>query len=629
MADLCAEHYSWTATGDESNPDAATVQERATAFLSRLDTLFMEGNILAMPDTFTGVTLKFLRGTSHYSCCNSVQTVGLGDWKAQPTRDAIKVALRRVQTIVANVKENMKLYRAKYSWLHSFATFRLPSPLTATVARVAEAAVEAETCLRRIASEAGLPEEKAIVELRRILKRAEWHQRDGCTTRQAWGRAAAEWPELHVGRRLVELFLIWKTSSGNLERRFRRFAEVHCPERARLLDTTVEDVSIVDQSPSSKLLRTWLEQQERSESGEAHDLCSSASRWFKRVLRLHERIQGPTGEWRPKAARRDKGIARESRPDQDTEAAFGRKRAAAVDAIVAASPSKRRRILAEGAPVLAALALETTQGTGDDEVNAAATVVDSVAKREAKARERYLGGAKAAAAARNAREKKVFSSSTPGPVDRDADLATARAPGLMLVRLGSEDARRKAQRLRFNIVNDPVDFFACMAKQSRSGKRAKGNVVLVDTADAQTDFGVAAKIAAVFTGAFFATPGEFARRDLPKGIQYTEKLWSSRTTYHVAATASLQADLPTLSHLLRSLAQTPRGCVKYYLSPKKLCKWVKKQGKGAPRLLQRACVLCRPGDEKDAKPSWKQLYNSPGSWILRFNASVQARCPGT
>ena len=66
LADLCAEHYSWLATGDKSNPDAATVQARAAAFLSRLDTLFMEGAILGMPDTFTGVSLRFLRGTSRY-----------------------------------------------------------------------------------------------------------------------------------------------------------------------------------------------------------------------------------------------------------------------------------------------------------------------------------------------------------------------------------------------------------------------------------------------------------------------------------------------------------------------------------------------------------------------------------
>ena len=585
----------------------------------------MEGNILLMPDTYTGVTLRFLKRTSRYPCGNGVQIVGLGDLTKEAISDTCKAALRRVQRIVANAKENMKLYRPEHSWLHAFTAFRLPSPLSATAATTAKAAApEAEACLKRICREASLSEQTAISELRRLLKRAEVLQREGCTTRQAWGRAAAEWPELHIGRRLVEVFLIWKTSSGNLERRFRRFAEVHCPERARLLDVSVEDISIVDQAPSSKLLRTWLEQQERSEPGEAHGHHSR--RWYKRVLMLHERLQGPT-EWRrPKAARRDKGIEREFRPDRDTEAAFGRKRAAAIDAFVAASPSKRRRILADGAPDLAALALETAQGSGKDRVNAAATVVASVAKREGKARERFLGGAMAAAKARSARSKKVFSSATPGPADRDADLVTALPAGLMLVRRGCAEAGRKAQRLRFRLVDDPVDF---VARVATNGKLKGGNVVLVHAADAVTDFGVAAKIAAAFTGAFFTTPADFLRQSLPEGIQYTEKLRSSRTTYHVAATANLQADLPTLPHLLRALAQTPRGCLTFYLSPKKLCKWVKKQGKGAQRLLPRACVLCQPGEEQNATKSWKQLYDSPHNWILRSNASVQARCPGT
>ena len=629
LADLCAEHYSWLATGDKSNPDAATVQARAAAFLSRLDTLFMEGTILGMPDTFTGVTLRFLRGTSRYPCGNSVQIVGLGDWTTQAVIDTVKAALRRVQTIVANAKENMKLYRAEHSWLHAFTAFRLPSPLSATDAGATEAATEAEACLRRICREASLSEEKAIAQLRRLLKRAEWHQRDGCTTRQAWGRAAAEWPELHIGRRLVELFLVWKTSSGNVERRFRRFAEVHCPERARLLDTSVEECALVDQAPPSKLLRSWLQQQERTEPGEAHGPHSTAGRWYRRVLQLHERFQARMAERRPRAERRDKGIAREPRPDRRTEAGFGRKRAAAIDAMVAASPSKRPRILAEAAPDLAALALGAAQGSGADPVGAAATVVASVAKREGKARERYLGGAKAAAKARSTREKKVLRSATPGPAGRDAYLATAPRPGLMLVRLGNEEARRKAQRLRFQLVHDPVDFLARLAKQDRKAARKSGNVVLAATADTATDFGIAAQIAAAFTGAFFTTPIDFARQDSPRGIQYTEKLRSSTTTYHVAVTADLQADLPTLPHLLRTLAQAPSGCVKLYLKPKKLCKFFKKHAKGTPRLLQRACVLCRPGEEKDAEKGCKQLYNSPQNWVLRFDASVEALCPGT
>ena len=226
---------------------------------------------------------------------------------------------------------------------------------------------------------------------------------------------------------------------------------------------------------------------------------------------------------------------------------------------MAASPSKRRRILAEGAPDLASLALETAQGCVEDAVNAAETVVASVARRQGKARERYLGGAKAAATARRTREKKVLSSATPGPADRDADLVAARPPGLMLVHLGFLHALGKATRLRFRVVNDPVDFLAGVAKQNSNARRRSGNVVLVQTAGADTDFGIAAKIAAAFTGAFFTTPDDFAKGDFPEGIQYTEKLRSSKATYHVAATASLEAQLPTLPHLLRTLAQTPRG----------------------------------------------------------------------
>ena len=163
-------------------------------------------------------------------------------------------------------------------------------------------------------------------------------------------------------------------------------------------------------------------------------------------------------------------------------------------------------------------------------------------------------------------------------------------------------------------------------KQETTAAGRRGNVVLVETADSATDFGIAAKIAAAFTGAFFTTPTDFVRQDSPEGIQYTEKLRSSRTKYYLAATANLQTHLPTLPLLLRALAQTPSGCVTFYLTPKKLCKWVKTQGKG---VLHRACVLSRPGEEQIAKKSWKHLYSSPNTWILRCNASVVARCPGT
>ena len=71
------------------------------------------------------------------------------------------------------------------------------------------------------------------------------------------------------------------------------------------------------------------------------------------------------------------------------------------------------------------------------------------------------------------------------------------------------------------------------------------------------------------------------------------------------------------------------GRVKFYLKPQTLWKWAKKQKKCAHGLVQRACVLSRPGEEQDVNNKFKQLYKSPNNWILRFDASVEAQCPGT
>ena len=99
--------------------------------------------------------------TSHYSCGKGVQVVSLGDYKTEAVQGIVAASLRRVQTIVANVKENMKLYRAEHSWLHAFAAFRLPSPLSATDAAGATEA-EAGACLKRICREAFLPPKESL-----------------------------------------------------------------------------------------------------------------------------------------------------------------------------------------------------------------------------------------------------------------------------------------------------------------------------------------------------------------------------------------------------------------------------------------------------------------------------------
>ena len=76
LADLAAEHYSWVATGDLANPDAATVMERKDRFCHRLQVLFPQGRIFNLPDTYTGTTLEFSEAGTllpPWHACDSVQ----------------------------------------------------------------------------------------------------------------------------------------------------------------------------------------------------------------------------------------------------------------------------------------------------------------------------------------------------------------------------------------------------------------------------------------------------------------------------------------------------------------------------------------------------------------------------
>ena len=106
LADLMVEHYAWTLTADKANPDTTTVDQRADSFIHRVHVLYEEGMILTLPDTYTGLTLEFLRNTSHYRFGRRVQWVGIGDWtKDADSRKIIKAALDRVRVVVANMKE--------------------------------------------------------------------------------------------------------------------------------------------------------------------------------------------------------------------------------------------------------------------------------------------------------------------------------------------------------------------------------------------------------------------------------------------------------------------------------------------------------------------------------------------
>ena len=123
LADLSAEHDSWVATGDKANPDASTVMERVDHFRSRLDVLFLQGHILKMGETYTGVTLAYLRQAHFYHYGSRCAAFGIGDLADPETRRQVSEALLRVRRIVMNIEECFKVYRAETSWfslVHSF-----------------------------------------------------------------------------------------------------------------------------------------------------------------------------------------------------------------------------------------------------------------------------------------------------------------------------------------------------------------------------------------------------------------------------------------------------------------------------------------------------------------------------
>ena len=512
----------------------------------------------------------------------------------------------------------MNFYRAEHSWLHAFTAFRLPSPLSgADAAGSAASSEEVKASLQRISREANLPEEQTSRELLPILARADKHFRDGCSTREAWGRASAEWPELKSGRSLVELFLVWKTASGNLERRFRRFRETRCPERAQLLDISVENITLVEQAPPSKMLREWWLDARKS---------SKPNNYFSRVTRLHQKLHGHVATRVRRAPRRDAGVPKNiasGTPILDTEAAFGRKRAAAIADAEAASPRKRARLIRNAPLGLTKVAREAAEESAKTPAVASASVFAAVAKRDKPVKERNLRGIEAAAKARAQREKKVLKSSTQPRHGREEELTLALKPGTMLVRLEDEDVSRKARLRRFQLTSDPLDFVRKVALIPTSAR--KGHVVIAPPVD--TDYSLSAMLVAALMGCFFATPPDFLSQDV-RGIRYTEKYKSAKQSFHVAVSASLANEMPTLQPLLRAIAQAPGSCFNVYGSERQLCKFFKKTMKTTPSIRKRSFVLAKPRDRDTVDAKYKELYVSPRSFLLNFDASERAVCPG-
>ena len=426
LADLSAEHYSWVATGDQANPDASTVMERVEYFRNRLNVLFLQGHILKMGDkTYTGVTLAYLRQGHFYHYGSQCAAFGIGDLADPETRRQVSEALLRVQRIVRNIEECFKVYRAETSWLALFTAFRLPSTLSCSKEGAQGARVASCGCiscakekLRQILAKASVQQpQTALEQWEQMLPRAVALQQNGRSTREAWGQTAEEFPEFGAGRELVELFLVWKTSTGNLERRFRSLSEVDTPQRSSMLDGTVETIMIASQAPPSAHLIALSRGDEQQTS------------YLSQLQVWHERRYPVARETTVKRKqRRDAGVSRVPGPASVgpvaasaapvTEAAFGRKREKAIADAVASSPSKRARVAPDMNWVRQA-----------DDPEPAPTCVKDVAKRV----QQQAGKTTASVVAK--REKQVVRSSIQVPLTS----AKQRPAGILLV-LPSEKA---------------------------------------------------------------------------------------------------------------------------------------------------------------------------------------------
>ena len=199
---------------------------------------------------------------------------------------------------------------------------------------------------------------------------------------------------------------------------------------------------------------------------------------------------------------------------------------------------------------------------------------------------------------------------------------------MLLVCRNDKEAVRKAQLLRFKVTSDPVDFVTQVGRIPKT--LGQGHVVLVPPVP--SDFAVCGAIAAALLGCFQATPKDFLCAS-PRGITFTQAYTDPAKAFHVAVSAGLAEEYPTLPSLLRSVAQSPGSCLSFYLSDKQLQTHFKRKTKKQSntvrsRVLQTTCVLAKEGDAAKEDVKVRSLYITPQEFLLRRAGHLDGQCPG-
>ncbi len=543
---------------------------------------------------------------------------------APDVQGIVASALRSAREVVANIREFMPVYRSKSGWIHAFHAFRLPSPLSpapsgrqplAVVARRRTDADAARASLQRIMEAAGLQED-ALPELLKLLPRAEVHRQSGCETKAAWGRAAAEFPELKGGRSLVELLLVWKPNTGNVERRFRSLGEHRATDRPRLLDITAEDLVMTDLAPPSKVLQATLQV-----PSSADDPPTGIREYFTGVIAMHGQLHGKQQRHarQERTQRRDAGVAKSmvGNSAPTSEAAFGRKRAAAIEEVINSTPQVRAQSMRKHSLGAVAASVAT------EEVFATAGAITKARKRAGEATSSYVDAPAHAKCART----KLLGRSARAIVCGQGESRESAPPGVVLVATDEVQALSMVRKNGFKHVASPLEFVREVAVAAT--RRNCGHLVLAE--HGRTDYALAARLAAALLGAYLATPADYAANGRQCGTQFLASFNSAhRRQLYIAVSPDMSKDFPTVPLVLLRIAQAAGSRLEFLRDARSLEKRSKKLAKATPN-IHRICRILSTFDEKmDADKKYQPLY----SIFEDFREFVEAKvvravpCPG-
>ena len=552
-------------------------------------------------------------------------------------RDVVGQALRKARVLVATIQEYMDVYRNPAGWLHAFSAFRLPSPLggSAWDGRRAgsarrEEVTEARVLLTRISTAAGCGP-AAVGELLRILPRAESHARTGCGAKAAWGRASAEFPEFKGARALVTCLLCLRTSTGNRERTFRVYRELKPAQRARLADSTVDDLLVGAQAPPASAMQAAL--RAASARDPTSDTKAPLGRCLAKLARWHTACHGARqrtpGPKPCRKRRRDASMERDpaARARQRartgapcSEGAFAKRRAIAIEEVMAAGQKgrdERHRGSSFGA---------VSRDACSEQVDVSAAVVAKVRKRarDAKtAHEETTARATRARATCNSKPLTAFSSRQ-GPSDE----AASAPPGIALVQVAAQDALAQLRRYNFKVSHDPIDFIQ-QVLECRVRAPRRGHLVLA-SAVAQNDFAIAARLLAALLGTYLADPGGFLERKSACGRQFEPRFSRPGTPFRVAVSAAVATKYPTVRGVLQRMSTAP-GSKLQFLSEQKLLKDFTKAAKKkekAPGKHRR--IMCEEAERIGVRKKLRPLHAPAVDFLHACGARTlpDALCPG-